>query len=287
MLSSIKLPEFKAKNNEGKILKLPIDEIKPNPYQPRKFFDEDSLIELAYSIKEVGLIQPISVRQKGPNEYELIAGERRLRAAYLAGFTEIPAIIVNVESKDSAFFALVENLQRQNLNYFEEALGFQKIMKDYGLTQEELAEKLGKSQSAIANKIRLLKFSDEIRQMIMENGLTERHARALLKLQNEEVIKFLIKKIVDKELNVKKTEEIVALTLEKIEEMKKPKVPKAQQKIKRGFNDIRIFTNTVKQSVDVIRKAGLDVKYDMKELEDSYEIHIKIPFSEGMLKKAE
>lgn len=161
---------------------IPVDLILPNVYQPRKHFDEESLEELAQSINVHGVIQPLSVRKLGENKYELVAGERRLKAAKKAGLTEVPAIIIDISDKESAAIALLENLQREDLNFLEEAEAYYNLIKDHSYTQEKLAEVIGKKQSTIANKIRLLKLDDEIRKILLDNDLTERHARALLKL---------------------------------------------------------------------------------------------------------
>ncbi|UZQ83009.1 ParB/RepB/Spo0J family partition protein [Thermoanaerobacter sp. RKWS2] len=170
---------------------LPIDSIRPSPYQPRKTFDIKNLQELSESIKVYGVLQPITVRMVGNNSYELVAGERRLKASKLAGLTEIPAIIVNAQDEDAAVLALIENLQREDLNFIEEAEGYYNLINDHHLTQEQLAKMLGKSQSTIANKLRILKLSKEIKEKLLENDLTERHARALLRLPDEELQKKL------------------------------------------------------------------------------------------------
>ena len=179
--------EGTAVKREGKnIVYIRIENIRPNPYQPRKKFERASLEELCESIKQYGIIQPINVRISGSG-YELVAGERRLRAAEMAGLREIPAIILDVSDNDSAIMALIENLQREDLTYFEEAEGYQNLLSEHNLTQEELAEKIGKSQSTIANKIRLLRLSPLIKKILIDNSLTERHARALLKLHDEQL----------------------------------------------------------------------------------------------------
>jgi ParB family chromosome partitioning protein len=168
------------KNIQSEIKYIPIDSIKPNPYQPRKDFNKKALEELSQSIKTYGVIQPISVRKLQDNSYELVAGERRLRASELANLKEIPAIIVDYRDKESAMIALIENLQREDLNFIEEAEGYRNLIEDHGFTQQELAEKIGKSQSTIANKLRLLKLPDDIKRDLIEHNLTERHGRALL-----------------------------------------------------------------------------------------------------------
>lgn len=260
---------------ELRIQYVPVDSIRPNPYQPRKTFDKSALEELANSIKEYGVMQPISVRSINGISYELVAGERRLRASKLAGLEKIPTIIVDVNDKDSAVLALIENLQRQDLNFLEESEGFQNLMQDYGLTQEELAKKLGKSQSTIANKLRLLKLSSTVKKMLLENDLSERHARALLKLPDEQLQIKVLKKVIDQGLTVKRTEELVDQTIDLI---LKQSQDHGEQKVKRFLKDIRLFTNTIKQAIDVMHQSGVEAQYQMEEKEDFYEIKIRIPY---------
>ncbi|QEH67425.1 nucleoid occlusion protein [Cellulosilyticum sp. ST5] len=261
-----------------KIEHVAIDRVIPNPYQPRKVFSDAALQELADSILEHGLMQPITVRMIG-NSYELIAGERRLKASKLAGLETIPAVIVEVTTKDSAVLALIENLQRENLNFLEESQAYHKIMQDYGYTQQELAATLGKNQSTVANKLRVLKLSPMVQKLLIENNLTERHARALLKLPNEEYQLMALEKVIKQELNVKRTEQIIEQMLVDItkEDMIKHK---ANQKVKSYIRDMRLVTNTITEAVNLIQKAGVDAKYTMKEHADSYEIRIKIPINQ-------
>lgn len=254
-----------------------VESVRPNPYQPRKIFNQSALEELAKSISEHGLMQPITVRMIG-NSYELIAGERRLKASKLAGMAEIAAVIVEVTTKDSAVLALIENLQRENLNFLEESEAYQAVMQDYGYTQQELAETLGKNQSTVANKLRILKLPISIKKQLIEYNLTERHARALLRLPSEELQLEVIEKIGKQELNVKKTEQLieqilVSLTQEKVEDKKN------NQRFRAFVRDIRLFTNTITQAVDMIQQSGIDAKYTMKQEEDGYEIKIKIPMN--------
>ncbi len=261
-----------------KIEHVAIDRVIPNPYQPRKVFSDAALQELADSILEHGLMQPITVRMIG-NSYELIAGERRLKASKLAGLETIPAVIVEVTTKDSAVLALIENLQRENLNFLEESQAYHKIMQDYGYTQQELAATLGKNQSTVANKLRVLKLSPMVQKLLIENNLTERHARALLKLPNEEYQLMALEKVIKQELNVKRTEQIIEQMLVDVtkEDMIKHK---ANQKVKSYIRDMRLVTNTITEAVNLIQKAGVDAKYTMKEHADSYEIRIKIPINQ-------
>lgn len=257
---------------------IPIASIRPNPYQPRKVFDKVMLEELSNSIKEFGVIQPINVRVIKENVFELIAGERRLRAAKMAKLTTIPAIIVDVNDKDSAILALIENLQRENLNYFEEAEGYYSLIEDYNLTQEEIAKQVGKSQSAVANKLRLLKLDEEVVKMLLDHNLSERHARALLKLPSTKLQLALLDKVIIQSLNVKKTEDLIESTLHKV--INDDKLGSNQNAfVKRYLKDIRIFTNTIKQSVDMMKESGLDVNYKLEENEDAYHISIVIPIA--------
>ena len=226
----------------GEVRTIPIKNIIPNPNQPRRDFDKVALQDLAISIMEYGLMQPITVRQTGPFDYELIAGERRLTACRNLGMTYIPAIVMRVSDTDSAILALVENIQRENLNYIEEAEAFCTLITEHGLTQEELADKLGKGQSTIANKIRILRLSSKVREILTDNSLTERHARALLRLPEERQQLRILKIIVDRGLNVAKTEELVDKLL------RGPSRPLAEPKNMRVFKDLRIFTNTIQKS---------------------------------------
>ncbi|HZJ82387.1 MAG TPA: ParB/RepB/Spo0J family partition protein [Clostridia bacterium] len=253
---------------------IPVIMIKPNPYQPRKNFSQQSLEELSNSIKEVGLIQPITVRRTGINRYELIAGERRLRATKLAGLEFISAIIVSGDEKDSAIIAMIENLQREDLHYLEEARGYVGLISDHNLTQEELAKKVGKSQSTIANKIRLLRLSEETREVLIQNNLTERHARALLRLPVEELRSQALEKVIEKNYNVKETELLIERIICKIQRGKKQS---GKKKIIRGYRDLRIFVNTIKEAVVMMKDYGLSPTIKEIETDNSLEITVIIP----------
>ncbi|AYD41374.1 nucleoid occlusion protein [Clostridium fermenticellae] len=248
---------------------IPVDLILPNVYQPRKYFDEESLDELAQSIKIYGIIQPLSVRKLGEDKYELVSGERRLRAAKKAGLKEVPSIIVDISDKDSAAIALLENLQRENLNFIEEAEAYYNLIKEHSYTQEQLAQIIGKKQSTIANKIRILRLTQDIRYMLLMNNLTERHARALLKIPTVELQKKVLNIVIKKSLNVKKTEELINKELEKLN---KDEGKKSIKKIK-GIFSPRVYINTVKQVFD---KYGLNAEYNSKDLNDKIEITITI-----------
>ena len=275
----LKFPEKRPKKDKA-VYQLPIDKIRPNPYQPRKYFNRASLEELSASILSYGVLQPITVRKMSGGYYELVAGERRLRASELAGLTTIPAILLQVSDSDSAALAFIENIQRQNLSFLEEAEGYRSMMEDYGLTQEELAVKLSKSQSSIANKLRVLKLEEPVKRMLLEYHFTERHARALLKLPDEESRLMMLQRMVREEMNVKRTEEAIQET---VEEMRRLSVQRAEQREKRYVrsSDFRLFTNTIKQSVEVIRRSGMDVLYEDRQEEDCCEIVIRIRKTAG------
>ncbi len=257
----------------GETRTIPIKNIMPNPHQPRQEFDKAALQDLAISIMEYGLMQPITVRQIGPFDYELIAGERRLTACKNLGMAYIPAIVMTASPTDSAVLALVENIQRENLNYLEEAEAFSNLIHEHGLTQEELADKLGKSQSTIANKIRILKLSPKVRQILTAYNLTERHARALLRLPEEKQRLRAAKLIAERGFNVAKTEELVDKLL------KAPERAVAAPKLTEGriFRDIRVFHNTIRQAVDLMRKSGIEASANKIENDTCIEYTIVIP----------
>jgi ParB family chromosome partitioning protein len=251
----------------GQVLLIPTDQIYPNPNQPRQVFDQEELVNLAISIRMNGILQPITVRQTDKG-YELVSGERRLRASRLAGLVSIPCIVVDVNNMKSAVFALIENLQRQNLNYFEEAIAIERLMSEYGLSQEDAARRLGKAPSTVSNKLRLLSLPEQARISLMENGLTERHARALLKLEKDEVMNVL-DKIIERKLNVTQTEEMIEDMLSKND------FPKRQTK--RMFSDVKIFLNTINSAVDTMKKSGIGADVKREDTGESYIYRIEIP----------
>ena len=259
----------------GESRMIPIKNILPNPHQPRRDFDKAALQDLSISIMEYGLMQPVTVRQTGPFDYELIAGERRLTACRNLGMTYIPAIVMTASTTDSAILALVENIQRENLSYIEEAEAFCTLISEHGLTQEELADKLGKSQSTIANKIRILKLSPKVRRMLAENNLTERHARALLRLPDDRQRQKAIKLIAERGFNVAKTEELVDKLLKASAESRL--AARKNHDGGRVFKDVRIFNNTIRQAVDMMRRSGIEAKANKKESDDYIEYTILIP----------
>ena len=261
----------KAKEKQiGTVVELEIARIKPNANQPRQHFDRGELTQLAKSIAQDGIIQPLTVRRFGL-DYELASGERRLRAAKMAGFKYVPCIIISISETSSAFLAIIENIQRQDLNFFEEGQAIAKLIKCYGFTQDKIAARLGIAQSTVANKLRLLKLSPQCQAEIMRQGLTERHARAILKLDTEEQRLFMLDKIGENGLNVEKTE----LVIEKF----RSKESRAESIRKRSvvLKDIRLFMNTINRAVEVMKLAGVDAAARKTETEGCIEYTITIP----------
>jgi len=256
------------------IVNIPVDEIQPNAYQPRKNFSEESLDELTNSIKSYGVLQPIVVRRRGRSGYEIIAGERRWRACKRAGLKEIPAIIKDAKDVDSAILALIENIQREDLNFIEEAEGYRQLIQECGVTQEQLAMKLGKSQSTIANKMRILKLPPEIIKIISQEKLSERHARALLKLPDEELQKQVLKRIIDENLSVRETEELIERTIEKLNRENKKEKGKSY---KIAIKDVRIFINSVRKLVKTIKETGISAEYREIDKGDYIELQVQLP----------
>ena len=252
-----------------KLTKLPVDKIMPNPSQPRTLFQEDELRSLAQSITENGLLQPVTVR-KDNGIYYLVSGERRLRACKLAGLKEIPAIISDCGAEDSAVLALLENVQRRDLQMFEQANAILNLLREWQITQEEAARRLGMSQSYLANKVRLLKLSPEEQSEIIQNKLSERHARALLRVDDIELRQRILRTVIAKKLNVAQTEELVAGALT-------PRQP--TRKAKRTFvaKDIRLFINTIDHAVDAMKTAGIQAQTEKKETEEYIECVVRIP----------
>ena len=249
---------------------LPIDEIVPNPFQPRKKFNEAALADLAASIGEFGIIQPLVVRQLETG-FELVAGERRLRASKLAGLKEVPVVIKMLTDKETAEIAMIENLQREDLHFMEEAAGFAQLLENFGFTQEELAGRMSKSQSTIANKLRLLKLSETVRQRIFTDKITERHARALLRLPSEDLQLQALQIMAEKSLNVRETEVLIQKMLDEAAKGKKKK------KVIGLVRDIRIFINTIDQMASQMKKSGFKVKVQQEQSEDSITIKMLIP----------
>lgn len=259
-----------GEQSRSEVREIPLGNIRANPFQPRREFSEDELLELAASIEAYGVLQPVLVRPVGSN-YELIAGERRVRACRLLHRATIPAMVRELSDQDVALLALLENLQRQDLSFWEEAEGYARLLGEFGLTQEELARRLGKSQSTIANKLRLLRLPDSIRNHISREILTERHARALLRLPNAASQERLARKIVAERLTVQQTEELVARTLSGREERA------LRPRVVRVYKDIRLFLNSVRKAAGELEKAGLQVAVSTRESEDGWEVRVVIP----------
>lgn len=258
-------------NQEKKeeIKMIAVDQIEPNPYQPRRAFGEEEINELAASIEQNGLLQPLLLRpfQKG---YQLIAGERRLRALEKLEQEEAPCLIKNVSEEEMAQLALVENLQREDLHFFEEASGYQLMLNSFNMTQEELAEKIGRSQSAIANRLRLLKLPGSLQEKIIEAGLTERHARPLLNLKSHELQEQVLQEVIRNKYSVGQTEKLVARTLAAGKKSKNNLVVKIS-------DDTRLYVNTIRQTVKEMQNWGLDIEVEERDAEDSISFHITMP----------
>lgn len=247
---------------------LPERLIAPNPDQPRKTFSQEGLEELAGSIREHGVLQPLSVRRTAGG-YELVSGERRLRAARMAGLQEVPCIILRVDQENSSLLALVENLQRRDLDFVEEATALSRLICTYNLSQEEAARRIGKSQSAVANKLRLLRLSPQVLRLLLEAGCTERHARALLRLEDPELQLKAARYIVQERLTVAKAEAYV-------ESLLSP-APARRRKPTYLIKDVRFFLNTVTRGLTMMRTAGVDADCRRQETEDSILLTIRIP----------
>lgn len=255
-----------------RVLFLSIYDIAPNPGQPRARFSQESLQELADSIRAHGILQPLSVRRLSTNQYELISGERRLRAAEMAGLDHVPCILVKASDLESSLLALVENLQRRDLDFVEEATALQKLIFTYHLSQEEAARRVGKSQSAVANKLRLLKLDKVLLDEMLAHQLSERHARALLRLPvelREEALHFIIQE----GLTVAKTEAYIDTLLA-------PKPSKPKKKPLVHIKDIRLFLNTINRSLGIINRAGVGASCGKEETDDEIVLTITIPKSD-------
>ena len=247
---------------------LPHENILPNPNQPRVRFDYNELEGLAVSVRTNGMLQPINVRKRADGKYELISGERRLRAARMVGMSKLPCVVMDVSDEQSALFAIIENVQRQNLDFFEEAVAIERLMTEYGLSQEEISKKLGKAQSTLSNKLRLLRLSEELRDKISYAGLTERHARALLSLPDNTTRGRVLDIIIERHLTVTESERLINDVLRRKKAKKKPQM--------RAYKDMRIFINTLNHAVDVIRKAGIEADTAKSETDEYFEYVIRI-----------
>ncbi|MFA8439654.1 nucleoid occlusion protein [Pueribacillus sp. YX66] len=256
--------------NRDEVLQLPMDAIVPNQFQPRTVFDDDKIEELAQTLKTHGMIQPIVVRKAGEG-YEIIAGERRFRAVKKLGWETIPAIIREFNDSQTASVALIENLQREELTVIEEAIAYEKLIEIHGLTQESLAQRLGKGQSTIANKLRLLKLPEQVQEALLKKKITERHGRALMSLKEEEKQLQLLNEIIEKQLNVKQTEE-------RVKEMTASKQKKQAKPRKKAISkDMRIAVNTIRQSMNMVKESGLSIEMEEEDHGDYYQFLIRIP----------
>ncbi|MFB6466497.1 nucleoid occlusion protein [Cytobacillus sp. Hz8] len=270
-LDSLEEPmELENREENEEVRKIPIDHIVPNRFQPRTVFDDEKIEELARTIHIHGIIQPIVVREYEKGKYEIIAGERRLRAIKKLGWHEVPAIIKNLTDTETASVALIENLQREELSPIEEAMAYGKLLELHNLTQEALAQRLGKGQSTVANKLRLLKLPREVQDALLMKKITERHARALIPLKDPEKQIKLLNDIIEKGYNVKQTEEQVVKLLESPNKKLKPK--------RKAFSkDMRIAVNTIRQSLSMVSDSGIKLDAAEEEFEEYYQFTIKIP----------
>ena len=253
--------------DSNRVLFLPVDAIAPNPDQPRRVFPQHELEELAASIRSLGLLQPLTVR-RGERGWELVAGERRLRAAKLAGLTEVPCLSLQIDSQRSSLLALVENLQRRDLDFWEEALALNKLISTYHLSQEEAARRVGRSQSAVANKLRLLRLSPQVQDLLRRYGLTERHARALLRLEGDAAQRAALEHIASAGLTVAQTEQYIERLL-----TVQPKKRKPTYLIK----DVRLFLNSLSRGLSVMQGAGIDAQCAREETDETILLTIRIP----------
>lgn len=254
----------------GQIVQVPTEKILPNPYQPRKQFKSEDMLSLSESIKENGVLQPLLCRQINNSDYfEIVAGERRLRASILANLQTVPCVIIDCDYESSAVYSIIENIQRSNLDFFEEAQAISQLMSHFGLTQEQIGKKLGKSQSSLSNKLRLLKLPVDVRYFIEKEGLTERHARALLKLDTEKQMWTALKTITERKLNVEQTEAY-------IDTMTDTKV-KTKRTLNKVYKDVRIFVNTFNKAIKAMQDSGIEAKTNKTETEEYIEFMVRIP----------
>ena len=266
---SIKGKTTEKTEENGRELMVKLALIEPNHEQPRKDFNEEQLGELAESIKRYGILQPLLVQKKG-SFYELIAGERRYRAAKMAGLEKIPAIVRAMEEQEAALVALVENVQREDLNFLEEARAYKKLIDDFGLTQTEVAEKVNKKQSTISNKIRILALPEDIQEKIIVNNLTERHARALLKLHDEEDRLKITQRVVANSLNVKQTEKLIDDLL-----IKKEAAARKRNKI--NYISYKIYLNTIRKAFGQVKEMEKNARWFQEDKGDFLEVKIILP----------
>lgn len=261
---------------ERSLRRIRVSDIARNPNQPRKYFDPEAIAQLAESIRQYGVLNPLTVRRSPSGGYELVAGERRLRAARVAGLNEVPCLVIAADNEDSSAIALVENLQRRDLDFFEEAYGFKRLIDQYGLTQEEAARKVGKTQSAVANKLRLLRLSQKNMELIRSANLTERHARCLLRLDSEDERINATNYIIEHDLNVSRSEQYIEELLKERE--RETELPVQQErKVVRLIKDVRFFLNTLNRAVGVMVDSGIGATVQQQDSEDGLTLTIVIP----------
>ena len=258
------------KNTDVQVLQVPLSKIVPNPYQPRKEFESEALSELADSIRQYGVLQPLLVAPGKDGTYILIAGERRLRASIMAGLGTVPVIVSEYTTQQIAEIALIENLQRKDLHYLEEAEGYEKLVNTFHLTQESMAIRVGKKQSTIANKLRLLRLPVSVRNILHDSKLTERHARVLLKLENEETQKAVLQKVLKGNLNVRQTEALVEKTLKENGKLdkKKPRIV--------IVNDVRIYLNSIRDIMETVKTSGIPASMEQDMDGDDVVVTLRI-----------
>ena len=259
----------------GSIVYLCTEDVAPCPVQARKIFDEDSLRELSESIRTYGILNPLTVRSRG-GRYELVAGERRLRAAKLAGLREVPCLVIDVDMENASLISLIENLQRRDLDFIEEATGISQLIHMFGMSQEEAARRIGKSQSAVANKLRLLRLPGDVLDALREHSLTERHGRALLRLPSSDAQRAALEHIIENDLNVAATEAYVE-TLLAAPAAEPPEEDRPEPRRTFVLKDVRVFLNTLSRSIDLMKQGGIDAGMRREETEDSLILTISIP----------
>ena len=258
------------KNTDVQVLQVPLSKIVPNPYQPRKEFESEALSELADSIRQYGVLQPLLVAPGKDGTYILIAGERRLRASIMAGLGTVPVIVSEYTTQQIAEIALIENLQRKDLHYLEEAEGYEKLVNTFHLTRESMAIRVGKKQSTIANKLRLLRLPVSVRNKLHDSKLTERHARVLLKLENEETQRAVLQKVLKGNLNVRQTEALVEKTLKENGKLdkKKPRIV--------IVNDVRIYLNSIREIMETVKTSGIPASMEQDMDGDDVVVTLRI-----------
>ena len=254
----------------NEVIQIPARMILPNPHQLRKSFNWDDLEELSESIHYNGLLQPIIVRKRNEGKYELVAGERRLRACKMAGLSSIPSIVIDIDEEKAAILSVTENTQREGLHFFEEAIALERLIKGFGLSQEEIARKTGKSAVSLTNKLQILRLPDEIRYNIMLYGLTERHARALLRLPTTSLMEQAIDRIVEEGMSVNSAEQLISEMLTKTGDKSK------KGKTVAVFKDVRIFINTLNHAVSTMRKSGINAKATRNDTDEYIEYIVRI-----------